>query len=1072
MQTPTAATHPAPSLNIAFYIDSVPFTKGVIAGTTSLGGSESACLALARGLSRRGHDVHVFATKMADDAAGQDTDQVQYHPASQLPQIVKFSAPDVMVSLRMPGMFNHRLGSKLNILWAQDLMTPGYEGAVDSVLFQVDQIHYVSQYHQAQWEGRSKLVGTVPAYITANPFDVGAAIRASGQSTRGRYRLAHISRPERGLDAVLRYWPAIRQKYPEATLTVCRYSSMYDTGGWGQVCRGYDEKVAMVNQMVGGIEYAGELGKLDLYKLLGSVNGLFYPTSQPGFAETNCIAVAEAQACGCPVIASDLGAIPETLQPGAGILVAGNYMDPATKAGFMDAVDQVFGNNGWSHLARTMGKAGQTQAAQAVDQDVVAARWEQQVLGTFKARAQANQVGLLRQFLHNDNHVHGLKLAQAIVDNGADVTSPTPTPEFVEAVDAVQLCKRVIAQEDLTADQYAQYAIQDPRHEMGTNGRLIRAAQEISDSLVDLTEAHELGAGGDATMPRYWNVLDVAGGNGTFALILLSQRPDVRVTLIDFSQGVLDMAKQAADELGLADRLDIQKISPWDYAAKGGHHFDAIMCGEFLEHVEKPWEVLGLLESMAAPDALICLTTPCGPFYELLEPTIPRHRGHIHSFTLRDLTTMLTGRTASCEYMEIGQTCWGSPVGTWLIRVQAQPVNARHPFLPIDYGHLMLVERPYQRVVAGMIVKDAVATLHKTLASIYRIVDQVVVIDTGSTDGTLDLLDQWATLPHGKLSIHKAPFPDDFSVARNSTLVKAKDLGADWFLWVDADEELINGEAIRHVAVAQSPFLAYAMKQQHTMVDQPTFSDKPNRLFRVTAGYPLLQFYGVVHEQPGMAGKDDLGHEGWDRPIAPALDLASPQSPLFWHSGYSTEKVRVNKMFGRNRPLLKKELSGRGTHPARMLAWAFEIRDQLNLARYASSQQEARQHLHAGIAIFEAKFTDITTPAYTPAREWYEQCLDLAKMGWTVLYGVTIAAGPKADPPKAKRLRTRDLDQAAPLLTKWLDGEVTKARGELPDTRAYHSMQEGSQSESATGAPMADDGDIVDVVAAAPAMVD
>ncbi len=59
-------------MTIAFFIDSVPFTKSVIAGESSLGGSESACLGLARALRARGHQVSIFATKLDEDCHGLD----------------------------------------------------------------------------------------------------------------------------------------------------------------------------------------------------------------------------------------------------------------------------------------------------------------------------------------------------------------------------------------------------------------------------------------------------------------------------------------------------------------------------------------------------------------------------------------------------------------------------------------------------------------------------------------------------------------------------------------------------------------------------------------------------------------------------------------------------------------------------------------------------------------------------------------------------------------------------------------------------------------------------------------
>ena len=55
-------------LSICFTIDSVEFTAGVIAGEQSLGGSESACVGLARAMQARGHDVHIFTTQLGADA--------------------------------------------------------------------------------------------------------------------------------------------------------------------------------------------------------------------------------------------------------------------------------------------------------------------------------------------------------------------------------------------------------------------------------------------------------------------------------------------------------------------------------------------------------------------------------------------------------------------------------------------------------------------------------------------------------------------------------------------------------------------------------------------------------------------------------------------------------------------------------------------------------------------------------------------------------------------------------------------------------------------------------------------
>jgi UDP:flavonoid glycosyltransferase YjiC (YdhE family) len=108
------------TLSIAFHIDSVLFTPGVIAGRESLGGSESACVGLARALAARGHGVHIFATKLADECVGPDHAGVTWHHAETHDAINKFLEWDVFVALRMVHCFRTKVRARLRILWNQD----------------------------------------------------------------------------------------------------------------------------------------------------------------------------------------------------------------------------------------------------------------------------------------------------------------------------------------------------------------------------------------------------------------------------------------------------------------------------------------------------------------------------------------------------------------------------------------------------------------------------------------------------------------------------------------------------------------------------------------------------------------------------------------------------------------------------------------------------------------------------------------------------------------------------------------------------------------------------------------
>jgi len=82
-----------------------------------------------------------------------------------------------------------------------------------------------------------------------------------------------------------------------------------------------------------------------------------------------------------------------------------------------------------------------------------------------------------------------------------------------------------------------------------------------------------------------------------------------------------------------------------------------------------------------------------------------------------------------------------------------------------------------------MIVKNAEKTLSDCLASVKDIVDEIVIVDTGSSDNTKVIaLDYNA-------DIHEFEWNNDFSSARNFALTKVK---TDWVLMLDADEILVG----------------------------------------------------------------------------------------------------------------------------------------------------------------------------------------------------------------------------------------------------------------------------------------
>ncbi len=96
------------------------------------------------------------------------------------------------------------------------------------------------------------------------------------------------------------------------------------------------------------------------------------------------------------------------------------------------------------------------------------------------------------------------------------------------------------------------------------------------------------------------------------------------------------------------------------------------------------------------------------------------------------------------------------------------------------------------RLSLAMIVKNETATLEHCLRSVQGLVDEMVILDTGSTDGTPELA--------RSLGARVMPFAwvDDFSAARNAALEACT---GDWILVLDADEAI---DALDHPRIRQA----------------------------------------------------------------------------------------------------------------------------------------------------------------------------------------------------------------------------------------------------------------------------
>jgi len=140
-----------------------------------------------------------------------------------------------------------------------------------------------------------------------------------------------------------------------------------------------------------------------------------------------------------------------------------------------------------------------------------------------------------------------------------------------------------------------------------------------------------------------------------------------------------------------------------------------------------------------------------------------------------------------------------------------------------------------------MIVKNEQDTLEQCLQSIRDIVDEIIIVDTGSIDQTKDIASKWSE------HIFDFEWIDDFSAARNFSFAKAT---MDYILWLDADDILLAEESqkLARLKRSMSSEVDAVSMQYHCEFDDygnVTLNVRRTRMVKRARHY---QWVGAVHE--------------------------------------------------------------------------------------------------------------------------------------------------------------------------------------------------------------------------------
>lgn len=145
------------------------------------------------------------------------------------------------------------------------------------------------------------------------------------------------------------------------------------------------------------------------------------------------------------------------------------------------------------------------------------------------------------------------------------------------------------------------------------------------------------------------------------------------------------------------------------------------------------------------------------------------------------------------------------------------------------------------KISACYIVKNEAENLAKSIKSLKNQVNEIVVVDTGSTDNTIVVARKLGA------RVYNFPWQDDFSKARNLALSKAK---GDWLILLDADEYFTAKTAgnIRQVIRQAKQADGLLIQMVNYDVDKAEIQDYFYQL-RIVRNQQGLHYEGKIHEE-------------------------------------------------------------------------------------------------------------------------------------------------------------------------------------------------------------------------------
>lgn len=169
-----------------------------------------------------------------------------------------------------------------------------------------------------------------------------------------------------------------------------------------------------------------------------------------------------------------------------------------------------------------------------------------------------------------------------------------------------------------------------------------------------------------------------------------------------------------------------------------------------------------------------------------------------------------------------------------------------------------------------LITKDEERFLAGCLDSVRLIADEIVLVDSGSQDSTLEIARRYGC------RVLERAWDDDFSAARNAGIAQAR---GEWILCLDTDERLDNPTALPPALAGASSEVGGFLIERHDVVTHPEDGQSdvyPIEILRAFRNHPEIRYEGIVHERPN----ETVPRAGFEIRSLPGLKLTQLVSDL------------------------------------------------------------------------------------------------------------------------------------------------------------------------------------------------